>query len=198
MQAADIFQMDLDIACAGIDQRKAHIIARESAQKLRRKVPVSLHTYLLPSLSGASAVGTGGMFDADQKIDLEIGSKMAKSIPGSAIMVHEEPEQIKYKIRSAYCPSHEAENNPVLEIVRLIIMSQIGGLEIERPAKYGGRVRFETYEGVRDAYVSGNLHPQDLKNSVAESLSRRLESVREQFKKDPELLSRVTTMEITR
>ena len=42
MQAADIFQLDLDIACAGIDQRKAHIIARESASKLQKRKPISV------------------------------------------------------------------------------------------------------------------------------------------------------------
>ncbi len=34
MQAADIFEMKLDVACAGIDQRKAHILAREAGERL--------------------------------------------------------------------------------------------------------------------------------------------------------------------
>ena len=202
MQAADIFQLDLDIACAGIDQRKAHVIARETAQKLGRKTPISLHTHLLPNLRGESQYRTGtgaaGRFDANRKIDSEIGSKMAKSVPGSAILVHEAPEQIRKKIRSAYCPPKETENNPVLEIVRLILLPQMGSLEIHRSIKYGGGIRFEKYEEIKRAYASGQLHPQDLKDGVAKSLSDRLEGVRKELAKDPDLLSRITAMEITR
>jgi len=202
MQAADIFQLDVDIACAGIDQRKAHIIARESAEKLQRKKPVSLHTPLLMSLSGGSQYRSGGGqpggLDENLKFDFEIGSKMAKSVPGSAVLVHDKPEQIREKIRSAYCPPKETRDNPVLDIVRLILIPQMGGLGVERPEKYGGNVEFERFEDVENAYSSGQLHPQDLKESVARSLSDRLEGVRQELAKDPELLRRILAMEITR
>ena len=202
MQAADIFQLDLDIACAGIDQRKAHIIARESAQKLQRKKPVSIHTPLLMSLFGGSQYysGTGapGELDENPRFDFEIGSKMAKSIPGSAILVHDPPEQIRDKIRSAFCPPRETEDNPVLDIVRLILLPQMGSIEILRSAKYGGNLKFEKYDEVKKTYASGNLHPQDLKDSVAKSLSDRLEGVRKELGKHPDLLDRIAAMEITR
>jgi len=202
MQAADIFQLDLDIACAGIDQRKAHVIARESAQKLQRKKPVSVHTPLLLSLIGGSqyspTAGAEGDLDENPRYDFEIGSKMAKSIPESAILVHDEPQQIRDKMKSAYCPPKQIENNPVLEIVRLILIPQMRSLEIERPAKYGGNIRFERYEDVENVYARGELHPQDLKNGVAKSLSDRLEGVRQELAKDPELLRRITELEITR
>src|SRR6266705_6848308 len=42
MQAADIFEMNLDVACAGIDQRKAHVLAREAGEKLRWEKPVAV------------------------------------------------------------------------------------------------------------------------------------------------------------
>jgi tyrosyl-tRNA synthetase len=202
MQAADIFQLDLDIACAGIDQRKAHIIARESASKLQKRKPISVHTPLLLSLfgggEGSPGTATSGSFDENPEYDSEIGSKMAKSVPGSSILVHDEPEEIREKIRSAYCPPREIRDNPVLDIVRLVLMPQMGALEIERPAKYGGNTRFEKYEDVQKAYSSGELHPQDLKGSVAKLLSDRLEGVRLELQKDPELLRRIKSMEITR
>ena len=77
-------------------------------------------------------------------------------------------------------------------------MPQMGDLEIERPAKYGGNTKFEKYEDLQKAYSRGELHPQDLKSSVAKSLSNRLEGVRLELKKDPELLRRIKAMEITR
>ncbi len=202
MQAADIFQLDLDIACAGIDQRKAHIIARESAQKLQRKKPVSVHTPLLMSLFGGSQYqsrsGTSGELDENPQYDLEIGSKMAKSVPGSAILVHDQPEEIKDKIRSAYCPPKETKGNPVLDIVRLILIPQLSCLEVDRPSKYGGSITFAKHEDVERAYALGQLHPQDLKDSVAKALSDRLEGVRRQLGKSPDLLSQIVAMEITR
>ena len=202
MQAADIFQFDLDIACAGIDQRKAHIIARESAEKLQRKKPVSLHTPLLMGLFGGSQYRSGseqpGGLDENEQFDFQIGSKMAKSVPGSAILVHDDPQQIKEKIMAAYCPPKETKDNPVLDIVRLILIPQMGGLDVERPAKYGGNAKYEKSQDVENAYASGGLHPQDLKGSVARSLSRRLEGVREELARYPELMKRVLAMEITR
>jgi tyrosyl-tRNA synthetase len=52
MQAADIFHMELDLAMGGMDQRKAHMLARDSAEKLGWKKPASLHTPLLTGLEG--------------------------------------------------------------------------------------------------------------------------------------------------
>jgi len=197
MQAADIFQLDLDIACAGIDQRKAHILARESAQKLQAKKPVSLHTPLLMSLMGAKMELTGA-FDENPALNAQIGMKMAKSIPGSSILVHDTPEDIKQKIQSAYCPPKETEGNPVLEIVRLILLPQLGRAEMERPTKYGGSAVFESYQEIEEEYRSGKLHPLDLKNSVGALLSARLEGVREEFRRNPAPLERIKAIEITR
>jgi tyrosyl-tRNA synthetase len=74
----------------------------------------------------------------------------------------------------------------------------MGSLEIQRPLKYGGNVRFDDYQELKKAYELGQLHPQDLKDAVADGLSRRLDGVRRELGKDPELLRRVMTMEITR
>ena len=42
------------------------------------------------------------------------------------------------------------------------------------------------------------MHPLDLKNTVAESLVKILEPVREEFRQHPELLEKMEQMEITR
>ncbi len=52
MQVSDIFYMDLDIALGGMDQRKAHMLARDVAEKLGRKKPVAIHTPIISSLQG--------------------------------------------------------------------------------------------------------------------------------------------------
>jgi len=52
MQVADIFHMRIDLAYGGMDQRHAHMLARDVAQKLGRPAPVAIHTPLVPSLKG--------------------------------------------------------------------------------------------------------------------------------------------------
>lgn len=42
MQVADIFELQLDVASAGMDQRKAHVLARDVAEKLRWRKPTYL------------------------------------------------------------------------------------------------------------------------------------------------------------
>jgi len=51
MQAADIFDMGVDIAIGGMDQRHAHMLARDVAEKLGWEKPIALHTPLLSGLS---------------------------------------------------------------------------------------------------------------------------------------------------
>ena len=123
---------------------------------------------------------------------------MAKSVPGSSVLVHDDPKEIREKILAAYCPPKATLENPVLEIVRLILMPQMGDLDIERPAKYGGKVTYGRFQDIEREYASGQLHPQDLKEAVARSLSRRLEGVRQELATCPELMKRVLTMDITR
>jgi tyrosyl-tRNA synthetase len=197
MQAADIFHMDLDMACGGIDQRKAHMLARDVAEKIGWKKPICLHT---PLLSGLQAVSPTGhfqekIFDEDLKVSRRISSKMSKSKPESCIFVHDDPEEIRSKIRNAYCPPKQEEGNPILEHARYIVFPELGCLEVPRPQKYGGPITFEKYEDLRDAYLRGEIHPLDLKNGVAEALIEILKPVRDYFKRKPALLEKMLHLE---
>src|SRR3989442_1986256 len=78
MQAADIFQMKLDVACAGIDQRKAHVLAREAGGKNGWGKPVSLHTPMLVGLAGVPQTPHGS-FDEDPKLNPGINPKNLES-----------------------------------------------------------------------------------------------------------------------
>ena len=149
MQVTDIFRLDIDLAYAGMDQRRAHMLAREAAEKLNWKVPVALHTPLLPGLKGFNRMDP-------------LANKMSKSDPDSGILIHDTPEDIGRKISKAFCPP-EAEGNPVLSIARLIIFPRNPVFVIERPEKFGGRLEFNSYEELEETYLAGNLHPMDLK-----------------------------------
>jgi len=188
MQCADIFALGVDIAHAGMDQRKVHMLAREIAQKHGKKKPVAIHHRLLMGLQGPQKMG----FEQNEKEDVEVSSKMSKSKPGSCIFVDDPPEEIARKVNAAYCPEKTAENNPVLEMCELFVFR--GGkasLLVERPAKFGGDVEFASYGELRQAYASGKLHPADLKAAVAQCLSKALEPSRKYFEGRPELLQGV-------
>jgi len=196
MQAADIFHMRLDVACAGIDQRKAHMLAREAAQKLGWKKPVSVHVPILIGLQGLQV--TQKEFDENAEINLQISSKMSKSIPKTCVFVHDSPEEVEEKIEAAYCPPKEVWGNPVLQIARHVIFNEKPIMTIPRSQQYGGPETFESYEGLEKAYVKGDLHPLDLKKGVAEALTEILSPAREYFRTHPQNLEKMREIEVTR
>jgi len=196
MQSADIFHMRLDVACAGIDQRKAHMLARDVAEKLGWKKPSCVHTHLLMGLQGPETVEKE--FDENADLNVQISSKMSKSIPKSCIFVHDSPSDIKTKIKEAYCPPKQVKGNPVLELARYVVFAERESLEIPRPAKYGGPENFGSYEETEKAYVKGKIHPLDLKNGVTEALVEILKPVREHFRRHPQLLEKMMEIEVTR
>ena len=177
MQAADIFEMNVDVAYAGIDQRRAHMLAREAAEKRKWKTVAAVHTPLIPGLKG------GNRMDP-------IAAKMSKSDPESSLLVHDSPEDIKRKLGKAFCPP-EVEGNPILAICRCIIFQRRPVFVIDRPEKFGGRVEFNSYEELEAAYLTQKVHPMDLKNAAAAHLAEILTPVREHFAAHPENLEKV-------
>ena len=172
MQATDIFQMDIDVAYSGIDQRRAHMLAREAGEKLHWKVPVALHTPLLPGLKGVSRMDP-------------VANKMSKSDPDSGIIINDPPADIERKIKKAFCPP-EVEGNPLLAIAKMILFQISPVFMIDRPEKFGGPLEFRSYGELESTYVSGKLHPMDLKNGVARALSDQLAPVRAYFEEHPD------------
>jgi len=197
MQAADIFELQLDVACAGMDQRKAHVLARDVAEKIGVQKPISLHTPLLPGLVGGGRMDAA-QFDDNPELSSKISSKMSKSVPESSIIIHDKPETIRDKIRRAYCPPRETRDNPILGIAKYILLPWLGELKIDRSAKYGGSLSFTDYAELEKEYGFGKIHPLDLKNAVAEGLIQVLEPVRDSFEKSPTLLEKMEQMQITR
>ncbi|RLF66554.1 MAG: tyrosine--tRNA ligase [Thermoplasmata archaeon] len=173
MQVADIFYMKIDIAYGGMDQRKAHMLARDLAEKLGLEKPIALHTPLLPSLQAKGRMDTADM-------------KMSKSNPEAAILIHDSPEEVRRKILSAYCPAKVVDENPVLKLYEYIIFRYFNEVTIKRPEKYGGDVTYDTYKDLEKDYSEGKIHPLDLKENAARYLNEILDPVREYFKENPD------------
>ena len=187
MQVADIFFQKLNIAHSGLDQRKAHVVAREVAMQMKispllnkqkNKIkPIAIHHNLILGLQKPPVWPV----PKEQMQELWSSMKMSKSIPDSAIFITDSPEEIERKISKAFCPEKETEFNPILDWTKNIIFNVKNKLEIKRDAKFGGNKSYKNYSDVEKDFAEGKLHPMDLKKSVAENLKEILKPARDHF-----------------
>jgi len=176
MQAVDIHFLDVDIAHAGMDQRKIHMLVREIFPKMKWKVPVSVHHKLLPGLSKPADTS-----------ESQILSKMSKSDPNSGIFIHNTDEEIKKKISKAWCEEANIQNNPLLEIAKTVIFHEFNEMKVERPEKFGGNVSYSNYNQLETDFVEKKLHPGDLKQTVGNYLVKIISPIREKLNLSDEL-----------
>jgi len=188
MQVADVFELEVQMAFSGMDQRKAYMLALEAAKK-RKYDFVSVHGHLLAGLQGVERMNP----TEEQVID----AKMSKSKPGSAIFIHDSEDEIKSKIKKAYCPEKTIEGNPMIEYAEYLILRD-KALKVERPDKFGGDVEFADAEELKKTYSEGKLHPMDLKNAVSRELIEMLKPSRDYFAKHKEYLQQLKVGDITR
>src|SRR3989339_272005 len=98
MQVADVFHMNINLAHAGMDQRKAHVIVRDVADKLQMhplkdkegKIvkPIAVHHELILGLGKPDLDITAIQSEAERKEAME-SMKMSKSKEASAIFIHD-------------------------------------------------------------------------------------------------------------
>jgi len=194
MQAADIFKLDVQIAHAGMDQRKVHMLARELSHTYKKDF-VAVHGHLLPGLQGMQRMDPNA--SEDDKEGAVIDAKMSKSVPGSAIFIHDSVEEINSKIKKAYCPEKTSDGNPVIEYAEYLVLRD-KGMKIERPVKFGGDIEIKDAAELKAIYAEGKLHPMDLKNAVARELAELLSPSREYFAKNRQYLEQIAEAKITR
>jgi len=189
MQVNDIFSLGINLAHAGMDQRKAHVIAREVASKLKIKPlldddgrqikPICIHHHLILGLQKPAAWPV-------KKEDLRetlSTMKMSKSNAKSCVFITDTPDEIRTKIQEAFCPPEEVDYNPVLDWTHHLLFR--GGQEREfkvvREARHGGDLTVNTYQELEEQYREGKLHPMDLKAAVAQEIVDLLEPARKHF-----------------
>jgi tyrosyl-tRNA synthetase len=164
MQIVDIKHLGVDVAESGIEQRKIHMLARESLEKIEYKKPVLIHTPLINSLTGP-------------------GKKMSSSEMNSMIAVTDEEVTVTKKMNKAYCIEGDVKENPVLDIVQYILFPRLKVFTVERPEKFGGTVSFPNFEALQKAFASKQLHPGDLKQATAKELVLLLKPMQKFFPK---------------
>jgi tyrosyl-tRNA synthetase len=197
MQVADIFHLEVKICQLGMDQRKGNVVARELGERLGFWKPICVHHHILQGLEKPAI----WPIPEGKEREALSSAKMSKSQPETCVFLYDSPGQIKQKIAKSFCPEKTVEFNPILDISKHIIFRERETLTIERPAKFGGTVEFQSHQELETAYKHANLHPQDLKNAVAEELAEILEPVRRYFeniREARECLDAVKNAAITR
>ena len=178
LQAADIFELEVDIAFGGMDQRKAHMYMREVAEKNQWIKPTCIHT---PMLSGLK--GPGGRMDS-------FDHKMSKSDPGNAILLDDGPKSIRTKIKKSFLEVGN-DKSPIFEISRHVIMPKLGRILVSPDPKYGQPSEWTDQQQFVDAVSNGEIHPLDAKMAVADALSEVLEPISQHFSDKPELVEAI-------
>lgn len=144
---------------------------------------------------------------------------MSKSDPDSAIFMEDTVEDVKRKIKKAYCPPEVVEKNPIIDYAKHLILGYFGKIVINiesvsvlllllmnrlhltlRSCFVQVPVEYTEYAALEADYLSGRIHPGDLKASVTEALNRILEPVRQHFASgEPKaLLEKIKKFKVTR
>lgn len=115
--------------------------------------------------------------------------------------MEDDANEVKKKIKAAYCPEGVVEGNPVLQYIKYVAFELFPEIEIKRKEEWGGNVTYRNYEDLEKDFADLKLHPGDIKVALIEYLNRILQPVRDHFVNDPEarkLLELIRSYKITK
>jgi len=184
LQCLDEEYLDTDCQFGGVDQRKIFALARDYLPKLGYKKRIHLMNPIVPGLSKVSARITGN----DGKPQIEFG-KMCASQSNSKVNVLDTPKQLKKKIRGTYCLEGDAEDNSLMILMKQVVFpildSQNRKFLIQQPEQFGGECwEYKSFEELKRAFETKDLHPTDFKLGVSDFLTDFFEPLREKFDKE--------------
>jgi len=181
LQAADIFELKVDIAFGGMDQRKAHMYMREVADRYDWTKATCIHT---PMMSGLK--GTGGRMDS-------FDHKMSKSDPSNSILLDDDHDSLRAKLKGAFLEVGNP-SSPIFEIAQFIVLPKLGSITVSPDPKYGEPSTWDGLQDFVDAVSDGSIHPLDAKMAVADGLAEILAPVSQHFSQKPELLEAINRL----
>jgi len=162
MQTLDEEHLGVDIQYGGADQRKILGFAREAHPKIGQQKRVAIMTPMLLGITGG---------------------KMSASEPGSKIDLLDSEAEIGAKIKKAYCPEGDLQDNGIMVFMKyvLMVLKEDKGemLLVQRPDKFGGNVEYQNYAELEKDFTDKKLHPEDLKKALVGELVKILAPVRE-------------------
>lgn len=168
-QALDEQYLDVDLQLGGLDQRHILVFDREYLPLLGYRKRAELMMPLVTSMNGP-------------------GVKMSSSLPGSYLKVHDSEGAVRRKIEGAYCPMGAANDNFVLQVIKMVVFVDQDHFTVEREEKFGGDVNFDSYMSLEKSFLNNEIHPKDLKNAVSDYLIKKFTRVRKYFEENQDLL----------
>ncbi|KAM8882753.1 tyrosine--tRNA ligase, cytoplasmic isoform 2-T2 [Synchiropus picturatus] len=165
LQALDEEYLKVDAQFGGVDQRKIFTLAEKYLPSLGYAKRSHLMNPMVPGLTGA---------------------KMSSSEEESKIDLLDSKEDVKKKLKKAFCEPGNIQNNGVLSFVKYVIFPLRGEFCIKRDPKWGGDKVFTVFEELEKEFAEELIHPGDLKASVEVALNQLLEPIRKKFE-SPEL-----------
>uniref|UniRef100_A0A8B9E8D9 Tyrosine--tRNA ligase n=1 Tax=Anser cygnoides TaxID=8845 RepID=A0A8B9E8D9_ANSCY len=165
LQALDEEYLKVDAQFGGVDQRKIFTFAEKYLPSLGYAKRIHLMNPMVPGLTG---------------------SKMSSSEEDSKIDLLDRKEDVKKKLKKAFCEPGNVENNGVLSFIKHVLFPLKSEFVILREEKWGGNKTYTDYEALEKDFAEQVVHPGDLKNSVEVALNKLLDPIREKFN-SPEL-----------
>ena len=201
LQALDEQYLDVDFQFGGIDQRKIFTFAELYLPRLGYAKRAHLMNAMVPGLAG----GKMSASDPNSKIDFldtpEAVRKKLKSafceegnVQENGVLSFVEAVLIPIsQLRLERKAAAEAGSSTVLEPglgdQRPFISDDAPAgtvFSVERDEKFGGSTHYKTFDEIKEDFENKQLHPKDLKASVANGIIRLLEPVRKAFEENEE------------
>lgn len=160
LQALDEEYLKVDAQFGGVDQRKIFTFAEKYLPAVGYTKRIHLMNPMVPGLTG---------------------SKMSSSEEESKIDLLDRKEDVKKKLKKAFCEPGNVENNGVLSFIKHVLFPLRAEFVILRDEKWGGNKTYTNYLDLEKDFADEVVHPGDLKNSVEVALNKLLEPIREKF-----------------
>jgi len=165
MQALDEVYLNVDAQLGGIDQRKIFMLAEEFLPKIGYKPVVHMMNYMLPSINAGKP---------KTRNKTEIQNKMSASDKNSKIGFLDSEEELKKKIKQAFCEDRNVEWNPLLLYYERICVPLAERLDWEH----------ESSDSVKEKFSTGEIQAQNLKDKVSEILGKFISLTRNHLGND--------------
>uniref|UniRef100_A0A8C1JP10 Tyrosine--tRNA ligase n=2 Tax=Cyprinus carpio TaxID=7962 RepID=A0A8C1JP10_CYPCA len=165
LQALDEEYLKVDAQFGGVDQRKIFTLAEKYLPSLGYTKRIHMMNPMVPGLTGG---------------------KMSSSEEESKIDLLDKNQEVKKKLKKAFCEPGNVENNGVLSFAKHVLFPLQSEFVIKRDPKWGGDKVYTDYEEVEKDFAAEQIHPGDLKASVELALNKLLDPIRKKFE-TPEL-----------
>ncbi|EHB04567.1 Tyrosyl-tRNA synthetase, cytoplasmic [Heterocephalus glaber] len=139
-----------------------------------------------PLLSGLLYPGLQALDEEYLKVDAQFGGVDQRKIftfaeKESKIDLLDRKEDVKKKLKKAFCEPGNVENNGVLSFIKHVLFPLKSEFVILRDEKWGGNKTYTAYLDLEKDFANEVVHPGDLKNSVEAALNKLLDPIREKF-----------------